>query len=179
MRLANNEGRERRLRQAGWRESDNRCSNFFSPAQGMRSLRPDPYQACLNTLGMAACNGAGRAPIPDVVNDLMERDRLLTVALQGGFRGQFHRTRERESRSAEKPVQRKPPIAASSRRPRHLHRRCLERIARRRLSHMCRRPLDNRTLKGRLLPVCMAQGPKRCTVLAECSGQPPLLLVTR
>jgi hypothetical protein len=31
--------------------------------------------------------------------------------------------------------------------------------------------------EGKPLPVCLAEGPKRCGVLARCSGQPPILIV--
>ena len=33
--------------------------------------------------------------------------------------------------------------------------------------------------EGNALPICMAEGPQRCTVLADCSGTPPRLLVSR
>jgi hypothetical protein len=32
--------------------------------------------------------------------------------------------------------------------------------------------------EGKALPVCMAEGPQRCAVLASCSDQPPLLIVS-
>jgi uncharacterized protein DUF4189 len=33
--------------------------------------------------------------------------------------------------------------------------------------------------QGKALPVCMAEGPQHCTVVAQCSRQPPVLLVTK
>jgi hypothetical protein len=33
--------------------------------------------------------------------------------------------------------------------------------------------------EGKALPVCLAEGPKHCTALVSCSGQPPKLLVTQ
>jgi hypothetical protein len=33
--------------------------------------------------------------------------------------------------------------------------------------------------EGKALPICMAEGPQRCGVLAGCSRQPPILSVTK
>jgi hypothetical protein len=33
--------------------------------------------------------------------------------------------------------------------------------------------------EGEALPVCLAEGPQRCTVLAGCSGQPPQLILSK
>ena len=176
MRLANNEGRERRLRQAAGVSLITAVLILFTGPENAQSTT-DPYQACLNTLGMAACNGAGRAPIPDVVNDLWNAIAFSPSRYKAAFAGSFTAPENAKAAALKACAAQ----ASDCRIVAAAHDICIA-VAFERIAGGAFRIASGRSkqdAEGKALPVCMAQGPKRCTVLAECSGQPPLLLVTR
>jgi hypothetical protein len=136
----------------------------------------DPGAACVNASGYAGCSGA-HGPVPDIVNDLWNAIAYSPLHNIAAFAGSFTAPENAKAAALKACAARAPDcrlIGAA-------HDICLA-IAfelsaggRYRIAS----GVTKQDAEGKALPVCMAEGPKHCTVLAGCSRQPPLLIVTK
>jgi hypothetical protein len=136
----------------------------------------DPGAACANAMGMAACSGAhGR--VPDIVNDLWNAIAFSPSRNIAAYAGSYTAPENAKAAALKGCAAR----ASDCRIVAAAHDVCLavafERAAGGR--YRVASGTSKQDAEGKALPVCMAEGPKRCTVLAQCSGQPPILSVTQ
>jgi hypothetical protein len=137
----------------------------------------DPGQACMNALGIGACSGGPRGPTLDIANDLWNAIAFSPSHYMATFAGSFTAPENARSAALKACTAR----ASDCRIVAAAHDVCIA-VAFERVSGGAFRVASGRSkqdAEGKALPVCLAQGPKHCTVLGECSGQPPLLLVTK
>ena len=136
----------------------------------------DPGAACANAMGTAACSGP-HGPWADVVNDLWNAIAYSPSHSVAAFAGSFTAPENAKAAALKGCAAR----ASDCRIVAAAHDICLAvafelsaggrfRVA---------SGVTKQDAEGKALPVCMAEGPKRCTVLARCSGQPPVLSVSR
>jgi hypothetical protein len=137
----------------------------------------DPYQACINAIGIVGCNGGPRAPAPDIRNDLWNAIAFAPSRYLATFAGSFTAPENAKGAALKACAAR----AGDCRIVAAAHDVCLA-VAFERVAGGAYRIGSGRSkqdAEGNALPVCMAQGPKHCSVIAECSGQPPLLIVSK
>jgi hypothetical protein len=176
LRIANNEVAHRQLQLAG-------CAGlivavlFLCTGPVYAQSTTDPYQACINAMGIAGCSGGPRAPIPDIRNDLWNAIAFSPSHYMATFAGSFTAPENARAAAMNACAAR----ASDCRIVAAAHDVCIA-VAFERVAGGAFRIASGRSkqdAEGKALPVCMAQGPKRCTVVGECSGQPPLLIVTK
>jgi hypothetical protein len=137
----------------------------------------DPGQACVNAIGIAGCSGGQHRPAPDIANDLWNAIAFSPSHYMATFAGSFTAPENAKGAAMKACAARAPDcriIVAA-------HDICLAVAFERKAGGAFRiaSARSKQDAEGKALPVCLSQGPKHCTVLGECSGQPPLLLVTK
>jgi hypothetical protein len=137
----------------------------------------DSWQSCINAVGIVACSGGPHAPAPDAVNDLWNAIAFSPSHYMATFAGSFTAPENARGAAMKACAARAPDCRIVT----AAHDVCIA-VAFERASGGAFRVASGRSkqdAEGKALPVCLAQGPKHCTVLGECSGQPPLLIVTK
>src|SRR5580698_1192233 len=87
MTVASNDLRSRRLQSASVKLMIGLLFLCAGPVYPQSTT--DPGQACINAIGIAACSGAGRAPIPDIANDLWNAIAFSPSHYKAVFAGSF------------------------------------------------------------------------------------------
>jgi Domain of unknown function (DUF4189) len=131
----------------------------------------------MNALGIGACSGGPHSRMPDIANDLWNAIAFSPSHYMATFAGSFTAPENAKGAALKACAAR----ASDCRIVAAAHDICIA-VAFERVSSGAFRVASGRSkqdAEGKALPVCLAQGPKHCTVLGECSGQPPLLLVTK
>jgi hypothetical protein len=136
----------------------------------------DPGAACANAMGVGACSGP-RGPVPEVVNDDWNAIAYSPSRNIAAFAGSFTAPDNAKAAALKGCAAR----ASDCRIVAVAHDVCL--AVAWELSAAGRFQVASGVTKqeaeGKALPVCLAEGPKRCQVLARCSGHPPILSVSR
>jgi len=134
-------------------------------------------QNCAATLGWAACNGGAHGPAPEVVNDLWNAIAYSPSLNVAAFAGSFTAPENAKAAALKACAAR----AGDCRVIAAAHDVCLAVAYERKGGGAYRTATaaSKQDAEGKALSVCMAEGPQRCAVLASCSGQPPLLLMSK
>ena len=136
----------------------------------------DPGAACANAMGVGACSGP-HGPMPEVVNDDWNAIAYSPSRNIAAFAGSFTAPENAKAAALKGCAAR----ASDCRIVAVAHDVCL--AVAWELSAAGRFQVASGVTKqeaeGKALPVCLAEGPKRCQVLARCSGHPPILSVSR
>jgi hypothetical protein len=176
MQIANNKVGNRRLQRAAGAGLI-LAFLFLSTAPVNAQSNTDPYQACIDAIGIVGCNGGPRAPAPELRNDLWNAIAFAPSHYLATFAGSFTAPENAKGAALKACAAR----ASDCRIVAAAHDICLA-VAFERVAGGAFRVASGRSkqdAEGNALPVCMAQGPKHCSVIAECSGQPPLLIVSK
>jgi hypothetical protein len=134
-------------------------------------------QKCAAALGWAACTGGAHGPVPEARNDLWNAiafsPSLNVAAFAGSFTAPENARAAALKRCASRASDCKIVVAA--------HDMCLAVAFERKGGGLYRAAAGTTKLdaENKVMPVCAAEGPQRCSVLASCSGQPPILLLSR
>jgi hypothetical protein len=136
----------------------------------------DPGAACANALGSAACSGA-RGAFRDVVNDMWNAIAYSPSHNAAAFAGSFTAPENAKAAALKGCATR----ASDCRIVVAAHDVCIavafEPSAGGR--YQVASAVTKQDAEGKALPVCLAEGPKRCRVFAGCTGTPPIVSVMK
>jgi hypothetical protein len=138
---------------------------------------PDPgAQSCVDLFGWAACSGA-HGPIPDIVNDLWNAIAYSPSHNIAAFAGSYTAPENAKAAAMKGCAAR----ASDCRIVVAAHDICVAVAYQRSAGGQYRAAIGvtKQDAEGKALPVCLAEGPKRCAVMARCTGTPPILSVTQ
>jgi hypothetical protein len=131
---------------------------------------------CINATGRADCSSPG-GPAPEVVNDLWNAIAFSPSRNIAAFAGSYTAPENAKAEALKGCASR----AADCRIIAAVHDVCLAVAFEVKGGGQYRAATgaSKQDAEGRALPVCMAEGPQRCKVLAGCSRQPPHLLLSQ
>jgi hypothetical protein len=140
------------------------------PTQAQRS-----EQSCIMATGRADCNTGGR-PAPEVRNDLWNAIAFAPSRNLAAFAGSFTAPENAKAAALKGCSEH----ATGCRVIAAVHDVCLAVAFERKPGGKYRTATgaSKQDAEGKALTVCVSEGPQGCAVLAACSGQPPLLLVS-
>jgi hypothetical protein len=131
---------------------------------------------CINATGRADCNSP-RGPAPEARNDLWNAIAFSPSRAIAAFAGSFTAPENAKEAALKRCAFR----AADCKVIAAAHDVCLAVAFEVRGGGLYRTATgaSKQDAEGKALTVCMAEGPQRCKVLASCSGQPPILLLSQ
>jgi hypothetical protein len=154
------------------------CGSAAHAQEAMPQWQKDAQERrdCAANLGWGACNGGPQRPLPPLVTDLWNAIAYSPSHNIGAFAGSFTLPENAKAAALKGCAAR----AADCRIIVAAHDICLAVAYERKAGGAYRAATgpSKQDAEGKALPVCMAEGPQRCAVLASCSGQPPLLIVS-
>jgi hypothetical protein len=145
-------------------------------AQEESQQQKDSRNACINATGRVDCSNPS-GPAPEVVNDLWNAIAFSPSRNIAAFAGSFTAPENAKAaalkRCASRAADCKIIVAA--------HDVCVAVAFEIKAGGLYRAAIgaSKQDAEGKALPVCMAEGPQHCTVLAGCSRQPPILLLSQ
>ena len=144
-------------------------------AQQEESQTERDTRNCINATGMADC-GTNRGPAPEVRNDLWNAIAFAPSRNLAAFAGSFTAPENAKAAALKSCSEH----AAGCRVIAAVHDVCLAVAFERKAGGKYRTATgtSKQDAEGKALTVCVAEGPQGCAVLAGCSGQPPLILVS-
>jgi hypothetical protein len=131
---------------------------------------------CINATGRADCSSPG-GPAPEARNDLWNAIAFSPSRNIAAFAGSFTAPENAKAAALKRCAFR----AADCKVIAAAHDVCLAVAFEVRGGGLYRTATgaSKQEAEGKALTVCMAEGPQRCRVLASCSGQPPILLLSQ
>jgi hypothetical protein len=145
-------------------------------AQEESQQQKDQRNACIDATGTVDCSSPG-GPAPQAVNDLWNAIAFSPSRNIAAFAGSFTAPENAKAAALKRCASR----AADCKIIASAHDVCLAVAFEIKAGGLYRAAsgASKQDAEGRALPVCMAEGPQRCKVLASCSGQPPILLLSQ